>query len=99
MAKKQPKKQQRRRASSNVARPQASVLPATPARTTPAPAASERPPVPGVRAGTPSKPAFGIDPAQERAYVVSDLKHIGIMAASMFALLIVLSLVLPLFTG
>jgi len=30
---------------------------------------------------------------------VSDLKHIGIMAASMFALLIILSLVLPLFTG
>jgi hypothetical protein len=98
LAKRKSSKQQRRRVADYKGRPQ-TVAPVT--RTEPAPtaAAPQRPPVPSLRSAAPSRPAFGLDPSQERAYLVSDLKRIGAVAASLFALLIVLSLVLPLVLG
>ncbi len=48
----------------------------------------------GVRAAAPAKAATAVDFTSEYRYVLGDLKRLGIIAASMFATLIVLALFL-----
>ena len=49
---------------------------------------------PSATVGGPAKAAPAADVGQEYRYVIADLKRIGITAASMFALLVVLALFL-----